>query len=185
MDIAAQDDDAGLLEPDDPGFVLAVEFQLEGLGRRERIDVMPERVAIGEGHIGADRNDQDERLELHVPLGHHIGPRKADRRAACESLRLHGDDGVRDRLAAWRHQAHDEVARPRRRGEDAGQQNACRQTHAYPVALRREAAVNHAESTIFRLRVLGFALGGAVWCNRSITDLHGPRRASIFESQRP
>jgi len=68
VDIAAQGDDAGPVETNGARLIPGEELQLKPFCGREGIDVVLGRIEVREGHIRADRNDRQERMELQVLL---------------------------------------------------------------------------------------------------------------------
>jgi hypothetical protein len=116
VNVAAHGDDPGLVEADDARLVVAVEFQFKGMGRGKRIDVVAHRIEIGKGDLGPGRHDQHERIELHVALGHPVGPCEADGTGVG---RGDADHGVGDRAALDIADLDHQIASPGKSGQEA------------------------------------------------------------------
>jgi hypothetical protein len=96
MDVAAESDHARFLEMDRSRLVFREQPQLELLGGGEGIDMVLGWIEVGKGHVRADRNDGQERMELQVLLRHHDA---ADRTRWTRSVPggIQRDHGIVDR----------------------------------------------------------------------------------------
>ena len=97
MDIAADGDDARLVERDAAHLVAGEQLQFEALGRRERIDVVLERIEIGKGDRRIHRHDQDVAARM---------------RGCCWATRSPSRSAARSGAAPCGPQRHDRVAEP-------------------------------------------------------------------------
>ena len=75
-------------------------------------------VLVGEGHGGADGNDQDVRIERDVLLDHREPPRKRDRPIGDAAGRFYGDDDVGNGLAVLVDEPQFQVAGVRDAGRE-------------------------------------------------------------------
>jgi hypothetical protein len=87
----------GLVEDDLARRGAGVELDLEGFRRREGVDVVQDRVVVGEGDLGPYLQDRQEGDELALAL---FDRDRAARAGIHRTRRRHGvDRGVRDRRA--------------------------------------------------------------------------------------
>src|SRR3569623_1859981 len=98
VNVAAERDRAGAIEPNRTILFARIELELEPLGWGERIDLVPHRIEVGKRDVGVDRDHRQERRELDVLLAHGIARADARARRVAAAQPYH-HDGVGDRLA--------------------------------------------------------------------------------------
>ena len=124
--------------------VPTVEFDLEPVAARERIDMVADAVEIRKGHRAADGDDQDIGLKLQVFLGHPLGPGEADRAGGDAGRGMHGHDRVPYRSSARIAHADGQVSGERRRALKEQREDDEQDPHRLGLGPRGEARVNRA-----------------------------------------